>query len=168
MAETSRQSLPEGNRGIAVKYPGDAGIEKDSSVVFVEKFDSDSVDDVAQRWDSVQNLDIMSLSSDVPEGSADGKSLLMTHVGGKSTGGHLYRRLLPGYKQLFVRFYVKFHPNCAQIHHFGPHIGGYNPPTLWPQGSAGTRPRGDDRFSTHVEPFGERRLRRANGSVSKS
>ena len=120
MTETSRKSLPEANQGIAAKYPGDTGIENDTSVVFVEKFDLDSVDAIAQRWDSVQNRDIMSLSSDVPEGSTDGQSLLMTHVGGKSTGGHLYRQLLPGYNQLFVRFYVKFHPDCAQIHHFGP------------------------------------------------
>jgi len=49
---------------------------------------------------------------------------------------------------------VKFDPECAPIHHFF-HVGGYNPPTRWPQGGAGERPRGDARLSTGVEPFGD-------------
>jgi hypothetical protein len=65
----------------------------------------------------------------------------------------LYRRLLPGYEQLYVRFYVKFDPACYSIHHFV-HMGGYNPSTPWPQGGAGERPSGDDRFTTGVEPYG--------------
>ena len=97
----------------------------------------------------------MSLSPDVPEGSSDTSSLLMTHVGGEGNGGHLYRRLLPGHGRVFARFYVKFDPDCAEIHHFGTHLGGFNPSTPWPQGGAGTRPRGDERFTTGVEPFGK-------------
>jgi len=96
----------------------------------------------------------MIFSSDIPEHSADGKSLMMEYTGGKGTGGHLYRRLLPGHKRVFARFYVKFDPDCAQIHHFGTHLGGFNPPTPWPQGGAGLRPDGDKRFTTGVEPYG--------------
>jgi hypothetical protein len=147
--------LPEGRTGIAAKFPGDKGIEEHRDVLFVERFDEGSLDALAKRWDNVKNRDILSLSSDAPKGSADGASLLMTHVGGKSTGAHLYRRLLPGHKQLFARFYVKFHPDCAPVHHFGTHLGGFNPPTPWPQGGAGERPRGDRRFTTGVEPFGK-------------
>ncbi|HUG93879.1 MAG TPA: nitrilase-related carbon-nitrogen hydrolase, partial [Planctomycetaceae bacterium] len=68
-------------------------------------------------------------------------------------GGHLYRRLLPGYDKLHVRFYVRFDPQCAPIHHFF-HVGGYRPPTPFPQGGAGQRPRGDERFSVGIEPHG--------------
>jgi hypothetical protein len=78
----------------------------------------------------------------------------MAHVGGKSTGAHLYRRLPPGYDRLYVRFYVKFDPNCLPIHHFV-HVGGYNPPTPWPQGGAGIRAEGNERFTTGVEPYGK-------------
>lgn len=145
--------LPEGDKGVAAKYPGDKGIEKDPAVVFAEPFDVASVDDLKKRWDSVKGPDIMSLSDDVPAGSSGRRSLLMTHVGGKGEGGHLYRRLLPGHEKLHVRFYVKFDPDCGPIHHFF-HVGGYNPPTQWPQGGAGVRPRGNERFSTGVEPFG--------------
>ena len=151
-----RTRLPEGNRGIAARYPGDTGIEGDSRVIFVEKFHQRSLEVVFKRWDSTKGRKIMSLSSDVPDGSADRQSLLMTHTGGEGTGGHLYRRLLPGHEQVFARFYVKFDPDCAPIHHFGTHLGGHNPPTPWPQGGAGTRPRGDRRFTTGVEPFGKR------------
>ncbi len=149
------EGLPEGENGIAAKYPGDKGIEEDPSIIFVEKFDGGSIEDISGRWDNAAGKEIMALSSDVPENSADKTCLMLTHVGGEGTGGQLYRRLLPGHKQVFARFYVKFDPDCAPIHHFGTHLGGFNPPTPWPQGGAGTRPDGDKRFTTGVEPFGK-------------
>jgi hypothetical protein len=145
--------LPDGG-GLARKYPGDAGIESDAAVIFTESFEEGGLEAIWQRWDSVQNKEIMSLSPEVPPGSAGAHSLLMSHVGGQSTGGHLYRRLLPGYDKLHVRFYVKFDPDCGPIHHFV-HLGGYNPPTAWPQGGAGIRPAGNERFTTGVEPYGD-------------
>lgn len=147
------RALPEGNSGIAERYPGDVGIAKDTRVVFVEDFEAGSVADLNKSWENVTNREILSLSRDIPAGSAGRQSLLMTHVGGKSTGAHLYRRLQPGYGQLHLRFYVKFDPKCAPIHHFV-HMGGYNPPTPWPQGGAGERPGGHERFTTGVEPYG--------------
>ncbi len=140
--------------GLAEEYPQDIGIEKDPNVVFAENFEVGSLDEVRTHWENVTNAEIMSLSSDVPQGSRGSHSLLMTHVGGRSTGGHLYRRLLPGYDKLYVRFYVKFDPNCFPIHHFV-HVGGYHPPTPWPQGGAGIRPNGDERFTTGVEPYAD-------------
>ncbi len=140
--------------GLAGQYSQDAGIEKDPNVVFVENFEALSLEDITARWESVSNAEIMSLSSDVPPPSGGSRSLLMTHVGGRSAGGHLYRRLQPGYDRLHVRFYVKFDPDCYPIHHFV-HLGGYNPPTPWPQGGAGDRPSGDARFTTGVEPYGK-------------
>lgn len=141
------------SEGLARKYAGDVGIADDPNVIFAENFEAGSLDEVTARWESVQNAEIMSLSADVPQASGGRRSLLMSHVGGQSTGGHLYRRLAPGYEQLFVRFYVKFDPDCFPIHHFV-HLGGYHPATPWPQGGAGTRPSGNERFSTGVEPFG--------------
>jgi hypothetical protein len=151
---TAAAKLPEGNVGIASKYPGDRDIENDPQVIFIERFDAGSIEKVSERWDAA-GRETMSLSDDVPAGSADANSLLVTHVGGEGTGGQLYRRLLPGHKQLFARFYVKFDPDSAPIHHFGTHLGGFHPPTPWPQGGAGERPHGDARFTTAVEPFGK-------------
>ena len=149
----SSVKLPQGY-GISAKYPADTGIEKDPAVIFVEKFEERTFEELFKRWEDVKHRNIMSFSNDVPEGSAGKQSLLMRHVGGKGTGGHLYRRILPGYERVFMRFYVKFHPNCFPIHHFSG-VGGYYPPTRWPQGGAGERPKGDDRFTIKVEPFGK-------------
>ena len=156
-------SLPEGKHGLAAKYPGDKDIERDPRVVFVENFsegpgygilDTAALQLIFTRWDTVKQKDIMSLSNDVPKGSADNQSLLMTHEPGQGSG-YLYRQLLPGYDKIFVRYYVKFDLQCAPLSHFGAWIGGYNPPTSWPQGGAGTRPTGKDRFTTGVEPYGD-------------
>jgi hypothetical protein len=143
--------LPEGP-GLAAKYPGDAGIERDPDVVFVENFDEPSLNDMKRRWESVSNAEIMSLSDETP--TSRGRSLLMIQEGGKGSGGHLYRRLLPGYDRLYTRFYVKFDPQSAPIHHFF-QVGGYNPSSSYPHGGAGERPRGDERFTTGVEPSAE-------------
>jgi len=148
-------AAPEGAVGLAWRYVGDEGIENDPAVIFTEDFAADTLDAVCSRWESVRNREIMSLSSEVPPDSSGEHSLRMTHVGGESTGGHLYRRLLPGYDKLHVRFYVKFDPACAPIHHFV-HAGGYDPATAWPQGGAGIRPAGDERFTTGVEPYGDK------------
>ncbi len=148
--------LPEGVTGIASKYPGDKGIEKDPDVIFCEKFDKGSVADASDYWDNVKGGEIMKLSNRFPEGSADDQSLLITHVGGEGTGGHLYRRLLPGFETVFARFYVKFAEDCAPIHHMGTHLGGYSPATRWPQGAAGLKPDGSNRFTSGVEPYGKK------------
>lgn len=154
--EAMKTELPEGDSGIAVEYPGDDGIETHPDVVFVENFEGlTSPGDFKRDWDAVKNPGIMSFSQDCPPESAGGQSLLMTHVGGESDGGHLYRRLPPGYDRLHLRFYVKFDPDCNPIHHFV-HMGGYNPPTPYPQGGAGSRPAGNERLSTGIEPHGQR------------
>ncbi len=151
-SQIEKSVLPEGY-GLSLKYPRDKGIEKDTDVIFSENFEINSVSDLKKKWENIYNLEIMSLSNDIPEGSDGRYSLLMTHIGGQSTGGHLYTRLLPGYNQLFIRFYVKFDSQCAPIHHFF-HTGGYNPSTPWPQGGAGEKPNGDERFTIGVEPYG--------------
>jgi predicted amidohydrolase len=152
-AKTGREA-PEA-RGLSTKYPGDSGIASDPHVVFAENFES-ALDDLKKKWSSVDGRQIMSHSDDRPSASDGKHSLSMTHVGGKGTGGSLYRRFKPGYDRLFARFYVKFDPDCVPIHHFGTNIGGYYPPTPWPQGGAGLRPGGDKTFTVGVEPFGDR------------
>src|SRR5262245_40895117 len=126
-AQEPADRLPEGP-GLAAKYPGDVGIEKHPGVVFVENFEQASFDETAKRWEAVSKPEIMSLSDDKPPASGGKRSLLVSHVGGKGDGGHLYRRLQPGHEKLHVRFYVKFDRDCNPIHHFF-HVGGYHPST---------------------------------------
>src|ERR1043165_2003946 len=146
---------PETPPSLAAKYPGDTGIEKDPKVIFTENFDDVSADALKKRWESVKDPQIMSSADDVPAGAANKHSLLMTHIGGKGDGGALYRRLPKGQDQVYARFYIKFDPDCAPIHHFGTNMGGYNPTTAWPQGGAGLRADGGKGFWTGGEPCGK-------------
>lgn len=148
-------SIPEGAQGIAAKYPGDVGIEKDPDVVFAESFDG-PVDEICARWDQAAGKPIMSKSDDVPPGSGGRQSLRLTRVaggtGGYTDGGNFYRRLQGGYDRLHFRFYMKFNREHAPIHHYGAGFLGYHPPSPWPKGGAGLRPKGDESFVTQVEP----------------
>jgi predicted amidohydrolase len=141
--------------GIAAKYAGDKGIERDPHVLFAENFESGTIEEIGKRWGEMSNKahKVMELSSDVPSASRGKRSLQMTATLKENTGGHLYTRLKQGVDQVFARFYVKFPADTGYIHHFVT-VGGYNPPTAWPQGGAGEKPRGDDRFTAGIEPYG--------------
>jgi hypothetical protein len=154
----AKAGIAEGDTGIASKYPGDEGIAKDPDVVSVEGFEEESVEAMQKQWENVKGPGIMSLSDEVPAGSSGKKSLLMHRTEG--SGGHLYRRLKNesggwGYDQLFARMYVKFAPDCGEIHHFGTNIGGNNPATQWPMVSAGNLVDGAKSFWTGLEPYGK-------------
>ncbi|MFQ6035657.1 MAG: hypothetical protein ACE5NM_07390, partial [Sedimentisphaerales bacterium] len=73
--------------GLASRYKADQGIENDPEVIFAENFEEDSLHAVTAHWESLKNIEIMSLSTDVPSVSAGKHSLLMTHIGGKGNGG---------------------------------------------------------------------------------
>jgi len=126
-----------------------------AQVVFTEDFEAESIDDIAARWDDVRFREYMSLSEDVPPGSPGRRSLMMVAEIGRNTGGHLYKMFPHGFDSLYARFSVKFGSTHHPVHHFV-HMGGYNPPTRWPQGGAGERPSGSERFTTGIEPHGAR------------
>jgi hypothetical protein len=144
--------------GLAAAYPGDLGIDSDPRVVFFEDFDSGTVEGLGQRWDQVMTGGGMSLSSDVPEGTEGGRSVRIVAQGGGSTGGHLYTRLPFGVDTVYVRHYVKFRRGGLFDGHTGVWLGGYNPASPYPQGGAGIRPAGDDRFFLTFQPFGTSRM----------
>lgn len=148
---------PFPEKGIAARYPGDGGIEKDSKVVFVETFEEASLDDLWRRWETVGDKAGQSFSRDVPRGSSGKQSLAMERRTGP--GPQLFRRLKNGaagwgYDRIFARYYVKFDPECGEIHHFGTCLGGNNPPTPWPSVKAGIPTNGAKSFWSGIEPFG--------------
>ena len=128
---------------------------QESGIIFQEDFEAASVQEVISKWDEAKNSGNMSFSADVPEGSSGSQSLMMTYIPGQNTGGHLYKVFPEGYDSLFARFYVKFEANHSKVHHFV-HMGGYNPSTTWPQGGAGVKPAGNERFTTGIEPIGNK------------
>lgn len=151
---------PEGDTGIASRYPGDVGIAADAEVLFVEDFEEGSIGAATARWEDVRNPALLSLATEVPAGSSGSASLLIHKEPGDGTsGGHLYRRLVPdggtGYPEIYARMYVRIGAGSDVIHHFGTNLGGNNPPTAWPVVSAGNRPAGDSSFWTGIEPYGD-------------
>lgn len=143
-------------QGIASRYPNDRGIQHDKAVVFHEDFEQASLEQIGSRWDTVRNVEVMSLSNDVPRGSGGKQSVLMSQLAEKGTGGDLYRRLDKGYDKLYTRMYVKFAEDCEPVHHFGTCVGGNNPATRWPSVRAGEPTKGDKSFWVGIEPFGNR------------
>jgi hypothetical protein len=147
--------VPEGS-GVAAKYPGDAGIEKDPAVVFVENFENGTVASIGERWGSINNKGgrPMALDADVPPGSSGKRSLQVTATLGQDSGGALYTVLQPGADQMYCRFYVKFHPEAGYVHHFV-WLEAESTGAAYPNPQAGSRPAGDKRFSTGLEPKGD-------------
>ena len=124
-----------------------------SGIIFQENFEAGTIQEIVKNWNNSRNTKGMSLSEDVPKNSQGTQSLIMTHNPGNDVGGYLYKMLPEGYNTLFARFYVKFCANHSQVHHFV-FMGGYNPPTTWPQGGAGVKPEGNERFTTGIESVG--------------
>jgi hypothetical protein len=143
---------PPPSAGIASGYPGDAGIENDPNVVFVERFNESTLSNLFGRWTDVLNGSAMSFSSDVPAGSPVARSLNIPWVGGGvNNGGHLFKQLSPGVDDtLYVRYYIKY-PASGRPQHEGIWLGGANPPLSYPNPQAGIRPNGNDRFSAAPE-----------------
>src|SRR5687768_12525206 len=109
-------------------------------VVFSDDFENFD----RQRWNEISDkADAVAIVDGGPSGQ--GKCVQITHRLNQNTGGHLYKMLEPGLDACHLRFYVKFEKGHDFIHHFV-HLCGYNPPTRYPQGGAGERPKGDERF----------------------
>jgi hypothetical protein len=158
------EPLPEGE-GLAKNHPGDSGIENHPAVIHSEDFEVESLEALKPRWNEIENPGgrVLELVDDPSPAGSGSKSLQVTATLGENTGGHLFKRLDPIQTRVFARFYVKFASDAPYLHHFSG-LGGYNPPTNWPQGSAGKHAAGDTRFSARIEPNGDYGTLRAPGA----
>ena len=147
------QALPEGS-GLAAGHPGDKGLGEVEGVLVFESFEMGTVGYLSRRWNEVKNPDgeVLRFVDDAPRGAHGVRALEMKATVGTNTGGHLYRTY-PGQDLVFLRFYVRFLDE-EYIHHFVT-FGGYRPATRWPQGHAGKKPNGNERFTVGIEPHGQ-------------
>jgi hypothetical protein len=141
---------PADGQRLADRYPCDAGIGTDPSVVWAENFEEGSVSAVTARYNDYKNPAGMALVADRPAGSCGAAAMQFT-AGGSNAATHLYKHLPTGHDELYLRWYAKYQAGKAW-HHSGVWFGGYNPPSDWPNPQAGTRPTGSDRISFAVEP----------------
>jgi len=137
--------------GIAAKYVRDIGIGTDPAVVFSENFESPLATFSALFTGG--GLSGITTSTDHATASGGLQSVRLIPNG---VNGTLYRQLPTNYDTLYMRYYVKYLGNVS--HHAGAYMGGYSPPSSFPQGDAGlkgVRPNGDKLFISAFEQQGQ-------------
>ena len=146
--------LPSGS-GLASKYKADSGIAAHPAVIFADGFERD---ELKGGWEEVRNRDgaVLSLKP-TGDGRILGKKCLRaTATLGKNTGGGV-TRWFKSAPTLFIRFYTRFDKDSDYFHHFvtlraNKSLKGRD---RWSGfGGAGLKPKGDTRFSTALEPWG--------------
>ena len=148
--ETSAPArLPEGDAGIAAKYPGDAGIEKDPAVVFVERFEDD-----LSRWDT--RYGDPHITHD-PENVRSGKGALelmmdwSKKTDGVSSNRGLIRYFQPGFDLFHFRYYTKLGKDTELYNgHNGPSVAA-TAPGVPSEGAAGIPANGYDKFTARLD-----------------
>lgn len=148
-------SLPQG-KGLAAGFVGDQGIQTHPAVIFAHNFEQGGF---RTAWDSWRDKDgvVLKLIDDSKTDPIVGRQTLqVTATLGQNTGGGL-TKWFESADTLFIRFYVKFDPTCDYVHHFctlraNKSLQGKD---KWSGfGGAGKKPKGDERFSTALEPWG--------------
>lgn len=131
------------DEGLAARYPGDKGIDKDSRVLFATGFE-----DGFEGWTRT-NAKICTLVKDPALAHSGATMCQATATRGQDAGGEISRRFAEGVDQLYLRFYCKFDKDTCWPHHF------VKIRALAPgfDGNAGKAPPGDKGFWTGIEPL---------------
>jgi hypothetical protein len=105
-------ALPEGNTGIASRYPGDVGIAADTNVIFADDFESYMKgSDLNQRWDAVYHKQYVAITTAAANVYRGGKALEFTLPQQiKELSDGIDKLVSPEQDVLFLRYYSKFQP----------------------------------------------------------
>ena len=109
---TATGPLPEGNNGIARKYPGDAGIASDPAVIFADDFESYTKPaDLAKRWDNMYQKQYVGITT-APANVYRGKQALEFTLPKQEAelSDAVEKVLRPERDILFLRYYSKYEP----------------------------------------------------------
>jgi len=155
--------LPEGDSGIAAKYPGDVGIERDPAVVFYDGFeDCNQTEDLKKKWNYLVWRENRRLITDDPNNVHSGKRAVeFALLKGAESGSGAMTRLSKECDVLFVRYYLKFDKDDDFYNsaHDGACIAALAPgfPPERPY-TAGTRADGRNKFYASVDTWRTRRM----------
>jgi len=141
--------LPEGNQGIAARYPGDRGIEADPAVLFHDDFESG---DLRGKWDnSFQKADIR--IAEEPENVHGGKRALEFTVPRQQAelSNGVVKDLKDGKDVVYMRYYSKFEKGFDQTasSHNGGILNALAPGV--PYSTPGVRADGRSKFIVSLE-----------------
>jgi hypothetical protein len=105
-------NLPEGNNGIAAKYPGDVGIASDPNVIFADDFESYvQATDIAKRWDNMYQNQYVAIATTAANVYAGKQALEFTLPQQTAELSDALEKIVsPELDLLFLRYYSKFQP----------------------------------------------------------
>ena len=152
VAESSK--LPTGP-GFAARFIADHDAAGHSAVIFADNFE---VGDLGERWDEKGAGKGKALSLAPSETPECGKRCMKVEAKLAENQGDGLTKWFEPAASVFVRFYVRFDPNCDYVHHFVTLRAnkGQRGADKWSGfGAAGKKPTGDERFSTALEPWGD-------------
>jgi hypothetical protein len=138
--------------GLAAKYPGDAGIKEAPTVIFADGFESGDI----SGWNggarkAPKPVEVIADPHNVHSGK---HALQSNYVMGQSQAGGVSHSFLPGFDEIYVRWYVKFSPNFVvenDLHHQSIEGRKSRGQRVWV--SAGSKPNGDDAFTAEVDAY---------------
>lgn len=110
-AARAADPLPEGDQGIAAKYPGDVGIDGDAAVVFVDDFEGyGDASELPTRWDAaVYQVDGVKITGEAAGVFAGSQALEFTVPQQEAELANATDRTVsPELEVLYLRFYSKF------------------------------------------------------------
>jgi len=126
----------------------------EETLIFTEDFESGTLD----KWDAdsvVNDPSRLRLTED-PDYVFRGKyAVEVTAPEGAGTGAKLNKWFLPGYDQVYARWYCRFAEDFDQGNHMHfVHLLANRADNRWSAfGKAGQKPAGDDFFTTGLEPW---------------
>ena len=111
-SSASSGDLPEGNNGIAAKYPGDVGIASDPNVIFADDFESYvQAADIAKRWDNMYQNQYVAITTTAANVYAGKQALEFTLPQETAELSDAVEKIVsPELDVLFLRYYSKFQP----------------------------------------------------------
>lgn len=104
------QLLPEGNTGIAARYPNDMGISADPAVLFADDFEAySSASQLGNRWNNVFQMHLTRIATESGRVYQGTKALefRIPQLNGE-IGNAVIKHLTPKQEVVFVRYYTKF------------------------------------------------------------
>jgi hypothetical protein len=156
-------------RGLAARYPDDAGIGKDPRVVFADDFDGWSSEPgkfPAGTWDGASPRS-KAIAGKVSVGGKEvpGKNVLLLWAAKGGSSG--LQKVLgnynsandkrgPGYDELYVRYYQKFDAGYVPVPNHGANLGGRDytrPDARWIGQSNSTDVAGHGYFYSGLQPY---------------
>jgi hypothetical protein len=109
--------LPEGDTGIAARYPDDNEIASDEKVIFHDDFESyGSPSELTGRWNEIFSLSNFRIATEVGNYHGGSKAVQITVPAGSTEVANELRKVLsPKRDSIFIRTYAMFHPENSVV-----------------------------------------------------